>query len=527
MTDRCVQRRHKQQCRRAGLVLPLVVFAAFALGRTDLCSQADVDSLFRDPQDRFSVTVPAGWTAAGSGEGALRLTAGEAHCAITVLDGDTPALEIVTGTVSRFESEWQDFQVIGPGERTVAGRRGLYAQATGIARQAAMMLRIWAIPFGLRTLVLTSVTPQSGIASLGKDLEKIEQSLTPLGLPPAPPAAAQPAIPATAPDLTLAPFATDFLSLLVPKGWQVVLVGRCSELGFRVFDPARPVRQVFFFAQVGPLYVSLEQKQIDQQFVSRTGLPIPYLEMPVIAPLTATNLLSLWQYIARTRAAQTYMPLWPRLEDPFVVSSTSESSPLQNGNTELVRALFREDADLGEGLFYATVAPGLPVTGQPGFGTAYGYLIAGIAAPKGEFTSLEPTLIRCLGSLNLNESYVKWCVQQSPSTWTGILKPGWMLRETSDLINTGWEKRTPAQNVASEMHRDDLRGVERLYDPSTGLVYEFPRGFYEKYNPDRNRYQMDSLQLLPPEAFALWEKPTLQGSQELKPHVRQSDREAP
>lgn len=527
MTDRCVHMRHRRRCRRTGFVLPLVVLSALALGGTNFFGQTGTDSRYRDPQDRFSVTVPAGWTAAGAGENGLRLTSGEAHCTITVLDGDTSSLEIVMETVSRFESEWQDFQVIGPGERTIAGRRGLYAQATGIAKEVASVLRIWAIPFGLRTLVLISVAPQSGIASVEKDLEKIGQSLTPLGPPPAPPAPPQPAIPASTPELTLAPFATDFLSLLVPKGWQVVLVGRCSELGFRVFDPTRPVRQFFFFGQVGPLYVSLEQKQIDQQFVSRTGLPIPYLDMPVIAPLTATNLLSLWQYIARTRAAQTYMPLWPRLEDLFVVSSTSESSPLQNGNTELVRGLFREDADLGEGLFYATVAPGLPVTGQPGFGTAYGYLIAGIAAPKSEFSSLEPALIRCLGSLNLNESYVKWCVQQSPSTWTGILKPGGMLRETSALINAGWERRTPAQNVAGEMHRDTVRGVERLYDPTTELVYEFPKGFYEKYNPERNRYQMDSLQPLPPEAYALWEKPTLQGSQELKPQVPEPDRITP
>jgi hypothetical protein len=157
------------------------------------------------------------------------------------------------------------------------------------------------------------------------------------------------------------------------------------------------------------------------------------------------------------------------------------------------------------------------MNGQPGYGTAYGYLVVGISAPKGEFASLEPELVRSLASFSVNENYVKWCVQQSPATWTGILKPGEMLREVSDLIHSSWEKRTPAQDAASEKSRDALRGVERLYDPATGQVLEFPKGFFEKYNVERNRYQMDSLQPLAPDAYDLWTKPVLQGSQQLKP----------
>ena len=506
--------------RGVGFVLPVVVLATIVLGRTALSPQPGVGNLYRDPQDRFSVIVPPEWTAAGSGEGGVRLIRGEARCNITVIERGGSAREIAADTVSRLEKQWQEFQVIGPGERTIAGRRGFYAKATGLRSGAgASILRLWAVPFGLRTLLLVIVAPQSQSASAEEDLEKIEQSLTPLGIPPVP-ILAPPAIPPSAPALNPEPFATDFLSVLVPKGWQVALVGRCSELAFRLFDPSRSARQIFFFGQVGPFYVSQEQRQIDQQFMARTGLSIPYFEMPVVAPLTAANLLSQWQYIALTRAAQAYMPRWPRLQDLFIVSSTSAPSPVQNGSTELMRALFREDADLAEGLFYATAAPGLPMNGQPGYGTAYGYLVAGVAAPKGEFAALEPELIRCLASFSLNENYVKWCVQQSAARWTGILKPGEMLREVSVLINSSWEKRPPAQDAASEKYRDTVRGVERLFDPATGQVYEFPRGFFEKYDPERSRYQMDSLQPLPPDAFDLWMKPVLQGNRQLKPREK-------
>ncbi len=495
----------------------VLMFTTLLSGATAPSPQPESGTLYRDPQDRFTVIVPPEWNAAGLVEGGVRLTRGESSCTITVIDGGASAREIAVETVRRFERQWQDFEVIGPGERTVAGRRGLYAQATGLSAGVnPSVMKLWAIPYGVRTLLLIAVTPRDQDASTQASLERIQESLMPLGTPPTP-TPAPPAIPPSAPALNPVPFATDFLSILVPRGWQVVLVGGCSELGFRLYDPARPARQIFFFAQVGPFYVSQEQRQIDQQFMSRTGLSIPYIEMPVVAPLTAANLLSQWQNIGQTRAVREYMPRWPYLQDLFIVGSTGARSPVENGNTEVLRGIFREDADLGEGMFYATAAPGLPVNGQPGYGTAYGYLIAGIAAPKGEFPSLEPELVQCLARFNLNENYVKWCVQQSASRWTGILKPGEMLREVSDLIKSSWEKRPPAQDAASEKYRDTVRGVERLFDPATGQVYEFPKGFYEKYNAERNRYQMDSLQPLPADAFDLWTKPVLQGNQQLKP----------
>ena len=517
MSDRHFQTWHPLPKAGARFMLLLLIFTTLVSGRTAPWPQPGNGNLYRDPQDRFTVIVPPEWTAAGLVEGGVRLTRGEAHCTITVIEGGLSAREIVAETVQRFEKQWQDFRVIGPGERTIAGRRGFYAEATGLsAGTDASVLRLWAIPYGTRTLLLSAVVPEPQDASAQASLERIQQGLTPLGIPPAP-AVAPPVIPQSAPALDLEPFATDFLSILVPRGWQVVLVGRCSELGFRLFDPARPARQIFFFGQVGPVYVSPEQRQIDQQFMSRTGLSIPYVEMPVVAPLTASNLLLQWQYIAQTRAAREYMPRWPYLQDLFIIWSAGAPSPVQNGNTEVARAVFREDADLGEGMFYATAAPGLPVNGQPGYGTAYGYLIVGLAAPKGEFSSLEPDLIRCLASFSVNENYVKWCVQQSAARWTGILKPGEMLREVSELIHSNWVKRPPAQDAASEKYRDTVRGVERLFDPATGQVYEFPKGFYEKYNPERSRYRMDSLQPLPPDAFDLWTKPVLQGDPQMKP----------
>jgi len=53
-----------------------------------------------------------------------------------------------------------------------------------------------------------------------------------------------------------------FFSVEVPSGWQLVTAGQCADFAFLVRDPAEPLRQVFFFGQVGPVYMHAQQKQL-------------------------------------------------------------------------------------------------------------------------------------------------------------------------------------------------------------------------------------------------------------------------
>jgi len=316
--------------------------------------------------------------------------------------------------------------------------------------------------------------------------------------------------------VNLESFDGGFFSIDKPEGWNVITAGACANFAFLIRDPSKPLRQIFFFGEVGPVYMSMQQKQLDIQYVSMGGYPSPWLDMPVVNPLTPSNFLAQFHLVAQTQVAQRFMPQCPRLENLQVVSTVPQQSPISGGSTELIRALFTEGKNLGEGLFLATVVPLLPFTGGPGGGIAQGFLITGITAPKREFQDIENTLVKSVESFTISQSYVNDCLRQQKSAYAGILKAGKTMSETSDIIMQGWENRNRTDDIISEKTSDAILGRERLYDPDTGEVYEFENGFYDKYQLNQNDYEMNNLQLLPQNDYDLWMKAPLDGHRHLR-----------
>jgi hypothetical protein len=318
------------------------------------------------------------------------------------------------------------------------------------------------------------------------------------------------------PKIRLEKYNAGFFSINKPKGWNIITAGACSEFAFLIRDQQEPRRQIFDFGSVGPIYLSLQQKQIDQQYMQMGGYPTPYYEMPVINPLTPENFLKQFHLITRTQIAQNFMPQVPRLENIQIVSSTPQQSFISGGQTKLMRALFVQDGRVAEGLFLLTVAQVLPFTGNPGWGTGVGYLFLGITAPQEEFRYIQKDLIRSLESFTLSQSYVENCIRQQNQTWSGIMKAGKTLSEASDIIMSGWENRNKTHDILSEKWSDTILGKERLYDPGTGTVYEFENGFYDKYNINRQQYNLKNLQRLPDKNYNLWMEAPVDGTRHLK-----------
>jgi len=316
--------------------------------------------------------------------------------------------------------------------------------------------------------------------------------------------------------LKLESFDGGFFSIDKPKGWNVITAGSCASFAFLIRDPSEPLGQIFNFGEVGPVYMSEQQKQIDYQYMSMGGYPVPWIEMPVVNPLTPGNFLAQFHLIARTQVAQSFMPQCPKLGNLLIISAVKQPSPISGGSTQLIRALFTEGGKLAEGLFLVTVAPALPFTGSPGGGIAYGFLITGITGPKREFRNIENVLVKSVGSYTISQSYVSNCLRQQASTYAGILKAGKTLSQTSDIIMQGWENRNKSDDIVAEKRSDAILGKERVYDPNTGEVYEFENGFYDKYQLDQNRYEMSDLQPLPKDNYDLWMKAPLDGYKHLR-----------
>jgi len=324
-----------------------------------------------------------------------------------------------------------------------------------------------------------------------------------------------PAVSATS-KLKMEKFEGGFFSISKPKGWKMITAGTCASFAFLIRDPSESLRQIFYFGEVGPVYLNVQQKQIDQQYMNMGGYPVGWIDMPVVNPLTPGGFLSNFHIIASSQVARQFMSGCPRLENIKIVSRKTETCPIPGGSTELLRALFTKNGKLGEGLFLITVAPMLPYTGNPGGGIGYGFLVTGITAPKKEFKELEKSLVNSIKSFWVSQNYVNNCMQQQASTYAGILKAGKTLNETSDIIMKGWEARNKTDDILSEKWSDAILGKERLYDPHSGKVYEFENGFYDKYNHNRGEYNMNKLELVPDASYNLWMETPLDGHENVR-----------
>lgn len=305
----------------------------------------------------------------------------------------------------------------------------------------------------------------------------------------------------------------NFFSIRKPRGWDIDIAGVCSTLGILIRDPAVPLRQIFYFGLIGPVYLKEQQRQIDWDYIHSGGYNIiTWLDAPAVDPLTTENFFIHWPGIAAMKAATDFMSQFPKLTGLTVVSATSLSPIISGGDSALLRGVFMENGDVAQAQLLGTVWVSVPFTGVPGAGTAYGSVILGVTAPKREFSAVEPTLTASLASLTVTQGYVNWCIAQQQRLWGAVARAGQTLRETSDLIVNGWQSRTSASDIIAEKESDALRSVDRVYDPTTGQVYEVPVGWYTGYDTHRGEYVMDNLQLLPGDSIELWMSVPADGS---------------
>ncbi len=182
---------------------------------------------------------------------------------------------------------------------------------------------------------------------------------------------------------------------------------------------------------------------------------------------------------------------------------------MTGAETTLVRGVFTDggpiDPKAAQGQFLATVIA------DPFGGTGTGYMVFGATTPVREFDAQLDKLVESLNSFEISSVYFNWCVAQLQQQWGAVAKIGQTLSEASDIIWEGWQSRTHSEDILAEKYTDALRGVERVYDPATGNVYEFEAGWYSQYALNPGGYNNPNLQLLPNDCYDCWMAPTLDG----------------
>ncbi len=280
------------------------------------------------------------------------------------------------------------------------------------------------------------------------------------------------------------------VSMNLPAGWNVYTGGECATKSILARDSSSELKQVFYFSEAGPVYTNQERKVWDYNYRQMGGDEMPWLESPVVNPLTAENYLVNFSSLALTSFFQEAFPQAPIMTNVRVVSKEEiVNKPSYATDAKLIRAEFQQNNKSGEGYFYI-------VTADIGMGWGYGMMFIGLTAPKGLLDLITPSLEKSLESYTISQAYVNACIQAQNKAAAGALEAGKILSQTSDTIMDVWDSKLESEQRMSEKQTDATLGYSRLYNPETDEVYEVTPEFYDYYRDHNNEFEKNYLEEL-------------------------------
>ena len=308
--------------------------------------------------------------------------------------------------------------------------------------------------------------------------------------------------------LKLSPWTDGAVSINLPVGWDIYTGGQCATKSILARDPFVELKQVFYFSEAGPVYASQERKQEDQiNYLTLGGYKLPYLDSPLVSPLTAENFLNNFEALANMPFFQEAFPQVPIMSDIQIINKEEVANkPDYATDGKLIRAEFKQNNKLGEGYFYI-------ITVKDIIGLGYGVMFVGITAPKGLLDLITPSLKESLESYTINQAYVTACINENNKAVAGILKTGRILNESSNTIMDVWENKLESEQRMSEKQNDAILGYSRLYNPDTDEVYEITPEFYDHYQVHGDELEMNYLEELPDDK---WSYAPLNGAEHIK-----------
>jgi hypothetical protein len=158
-------------------LLALTVFwfaicAAFA--------QSNSGTTYWDPQRRFNVRVPAGWTAEALGESGAKVSRGSAYANVLVMEGGSKPADMLAQLARQIGAQWSNFAEVQRGDGTLSGHPAAFVFYSGVnPRGVPSFLKLVALATDQATYVLLMSAAQNEFTALKAALDQIEQSFTP------------------------------------------------------------------------------------------------------------------------------------------------------------------------------------------------------------------------------------------------------------------------------------------------------------------------------------------------------------
>jgi DNA-binding protein H-NS len=143
-----------------------------------LAAPAFAQRLYSDPQGRFHLAAPAGWTAESAGEGVARIWRGDAFCTVMWMETDADSRAMVAQIISQVQGQWRNLQVVSEGGSAMGRLKGYRAVAVGVnPKGVPAVFQTTVAGEGNQRLGLICSIPQAGFAEAKDGLASLENSL--------------------------------------------------------------------------------------------------------------------------------------------------------------------------------------------------------------------------------------------------------------------------------------------------------------------------------------------------------------
>lgn len=146
---------------------------------------------YRDPNGRFSLPVPAGWTATPSGDALMLTTSGGAYGMVAVIAQGAAQQQRVAAFTDQFGRQWTGYRRLQSGAAKLGGRDGAFVVYSGTNPKGVdAVVKALSAPAGNDALVLLFSCPTAEWERRKPEMESIERGFSfGGGAPTAPPPA--------------------------------------------------------------------------------------------------------------------------------------------------------------------------------------------------------------------------------------------------------------------------------------------------------------------------------------------------
>ena len=248
-------------------------------------------------------------------------------------------------------------------------------------------------------------------------------------------------------------------TMQIPEGWEL-RYGWDGEkmLLIRVYDPDRPVNQIFYATDMVPFMKS----EAAARWYARTGTVL-FSEAPVLDPPTNETLFrqipKLRDYHRNTLKSEATVALLPEIYDFRLIRTLpagASSGEYAGLDESILYGSFRnEDGSAkGEGIGYASILDHFgtsmvdPLTGvDPSYYFVYNF--TAITSAEGTFADYAEILCRSFSTLELKDDFVKTMLKNSDAFFTQGKAVNDSINAVYEKINAAWDASLRGDGLGS------------------------------------------------------------------------------